>query len=602
LIDDIHSEFAEAGAEGITPEQVEAMEPFNWVLEFAEVYAEGGFDAVVGNPPWDQLRPNREDFFTRYDGKFRTHSPSEKDEIQQDLLGNDEIAEAWEEYQERIKIQMRYFTDGPAYQLQTPTVAGRKDPNENNLAGLFLERVFEIAGDGGYVAQVLPGVIFNGSFSKDLRMKMLNEGRIDSLVTFENKGIFPNIDNRYHFGVVTFKNSGSTKTLEAIFQQHDVGILDSLDEHAVKIPKRVLERYSPESRIFPFITSQQEVEVLDTILSHPSLGDDVSGAWKAVPHRELDRARDSDRFVENPAEGDYPVYGGRNFYQFLYDDSIAELVESPEFWSLDEDDDPENSAIYRVRERTFNSGDLKKGIYDALDGNKTSKSQKAFVDDLLEDERGEPLQMDDVLLDCSDYRIGYRDIARTTDERTLIATVLPKGIPVVHTVQTLRPHEPNPTKDDLENIPLHSAYDRLFSDRELFVAVGLLNSLPFDFLVRTKVDTHLVKYKFKESQIPRLTEADEWFDYIWKRAARLNCYGDEFKQMRDRLGGIDPATDMDERREVQAELDAAAFHAYGLDREQTSFVLDDFHRVQNPRLMDEDYFEMVLEKYDDLAP
>ena len=58
---------------------------------------------------------------------------------------------------------------------------------------------------------------------------------------------------------------------------------------------------------------------------------------------------------------------------------------------------------------------------------------------------------------------------------------------------------------------------------------------------------------------------------------------------------------MDERREVQAELDAAAFHAYDLDREQTAYVLDDFHRVQNPRLMNEEYFESVLEKYDDLA-
>lgn len=107
-------------------------------------------------------------------------------------------------------------------------------------------------------------------------------------------------------------------------------------------------------------------------------------------------------------------------------------------------------------------------------------------------------------------------------------------------------------------------------------------------------------YKFRESQAPRLTEGDEWFDYIWTRAARLNCYGDEFEEMRDRLGGIEPATDIDERREVQAELDAAAFHAYGLDREQTAFVLDDFHQVQNPRLMDDVYFEMVLEKYDEV--
>lgn len=38
--------------------------------------------------------------------------------------------------------------------------------------------------------------------------------------------------------------------------------------------------------------------------------------------------------------------------------------------------------------------------------------------------------------------------------------------------------------------------------------------------------------------------------------------------MRERLGGIDPATDPEERKRLQAGIDAAAFHAYGLDRER----------------------------------
>ena len=148
---------------------------------------------------------------------------------------------------------------------------------------------------------------------------------------------------------------------------------------------------------------------------------------------------------------------------------------------------------------------------------------------------------------------------------------------------------------------MHSAYVRQFTNRELFAASGLLNSLPFDFILGTKIDTHISKYKLEESQLPRLIEGDDWFHYISSRAARLNCYGEEFAEMRERLGGIDPITDETERRELQAEIDAAAFHAYGLDREDTAFVLEDFHRVKNPRLMDEPYFEMVLEKYDELA-
>ena len=85
---------------------------------------------------------------------------------------------------------------------------------------------------------------------------------------------------------------------------------------------------------------------------------------------------------------------------------------------------------------------------------------------------------------------------------------------------------------------------------------------------------------------------------ISTRAARLNCYGNEFKEMRERLDGIESATDESERRELQAEIDAAAFHAYGLNREDLDFILNDFHRVQNPRVMTEEYFEMVSERYD----
>lgn len=57
-----------------------------------------------------------------------------------------------------------------------------------------------------------------------------------------------------------------------------------------------------------------------------------------------------------------------------------------------------------------------------------------------------------------------------------------------------------------------------------------------------------------------------------------------------------------ERERIQVELDATAFNAYGLNREQTAFVLDDFHQVQNPRRVTGRYFELVLECYNNFAP
>lgn len=88
---------------------------------------------------------------------------------------------------------------------------------------------------------------------------------------------------------------------------------------------------------------------------------------------------------------------------------------------------------------------------------------------------------------------------------------------------------------------------------------------------------------------------------MWRRVARLNCYRDEFEEMRSRLGGIYPATTEDERVKLQAEVDAALFCAYGLDRDQTEFILDDFHSARNLRRMTDEYFDLVLEQYDELS-
>ena len=595
LVDDVKDEFVDAGVDDITPERVEDFDPFHWVLEYAEVYADGGFDVIVGNPPWDQVTPQRGDYFSRYDERFRSYMPDKKDQRQTELLEDPEISRGWEEYKRNIEIMASYFNHSGVYELQRPTVAGRTHATENDLSALFLERVFNIARGDAMVAQVLPGAIFNGSSAKDLRMKLLNEASIQSLVTFENNGIFSAIHQQYKFGVVVFKNEGETEELSGVFKQRDTEILDELDKSALQIPRKVLADYSPEARIFPNVDSQQEVDVMNGILQHPPLSNHELDSCYISPYRELDRANDTDRFVEQKEDGDYPVLGGSNIYQFVHNDSLFG-IDPPEFWSVDEDTNPEKSAKRRIRSKT--QPKLKRKLYDTFDG---TGSQKSFVNKLLSEHRDRELSVKDVKLDCSDYRIVIRNITNSTNERTMIASVIPPNKVCHHAINTIQKFEINPSVEDLEEYPLHSAYDPIFTDKELFVAAGFLNSIPFDFLMRTKIDSNIVMYKLEESQVPRLTEGDEWFDYIWTRAARLNCYGEEFAEMRERLGGIEPVVNATKRREIQAELDAATFHAYGLDHQETAFVLGDFYRVQNPRLMDEDYFQLVLEKYEQLA-
>lgn len=585
--------FHEMGYEEMELSELQDFSPFHWVLEFADVYADGGFNVIVGNPPWDRLKPLRDDFFSKHDEVFRTRMPEDKDEVQEELLEDPEVEEAWEEYQQEMKMRGDYFSHAPDYELQSPKVGGTTTTTENDLSALFFERVFDIAKDDSYVSQVLPGVIFNGASAKDLRMNLLDSTELKALPIFTNRGIFEAIDNRFVFGVPVFKGSGRTEEVYGGYRDGDLSLLQNLDADGIRITRKVLEQFSPEARIFPYLESEQEVNVLESIFEHPPISKHEDEGWYAQPYAEIHRTNDRDRFVES--EGDYPVLGGSNIYQFAHDPKYVDNLEATKFWSVDEDKDPEKSAKRRIREKNYRK--LKRGLYDAFDG---SGSQKKFVNKLLNQHRGEELSNDDVLLDSTEYRIVYRDIARANDERTMIASVVPKGTVCHNKLHTVRPYKINPTEEDLSESPLHSVYERIFSDNELFVALGLLNSIPFDFLMRTKIDTTVVMYKFQESQMPRLTKGDNWFEYISQRAARLNCYGEEFEEMRDRLGGVEPATDEKKREELQAEIDAASFHAYGLNREDTQFVLDDFHRVNNPRRMTDEYFELVLEKYDEL--
>lgn len=593
LDEEILSDFRDI-VDGVTNDDLEDYTPFHWVLEFAEVYGDGGFDVIVGNPPWDRLRPTRDDYFMRYDKNFHVLPPQAKQERQEELLGDTEIKSGWESYKREIEIITEYFHESTAYNLQDPVIDGIGQSTENDLFSLFFERVFNLCKEGGHIAQVLPGTIFNGASTKDLRTHLVDSTSIQSIVTFENQNIFEDVHAQYNFGVVISKNSGSTDELRGIFQQRGLTSIKEFEQHALSIPSDVLLNYSPKARIFPQLKKQQEIEVLKKIIEYPPISDTSVNGWYAQPYGELHRTNDSDRFIRNPEEGDYPVYGGSNIYQFNYDSTILD-IDSPEFWSVDKNVSQEQSAKQRIKQKNLRK--LKRAIYDEFDG---SGSQISFVNDLLEKNRGRGLSAGDVLLDCTRPRIVFRDVTKFVNERTLVTAVIPDNIVCHNKLHTIRPYDIDPSEDDLSKFPLHSAYEPIFSDEELFVAVGLFGSIPFDYLMRTKIDTSVVMYKFKESQVPRLTEGDDWFEHIWTRAAKLNCYGDAFAEMRNRLD-IEAATAPDERERIQAELDAGAFHAYGLDREQTAFVLDDFYQVQNPRRMTDDYLDLVLEKYDEFA-
>ncbi|MDW8203379.1 MAG: ATP-binding protein, partial [Cyanobacteriota bacterium SKYGB_h_bin112] len=166
-------------------------------------------------------------------------------------------------------------------------------------------------------------------------------------------------------------------------------------------------------------------------------------------------------------------------------------------------------------------------------------------------------------LDYQDYRLGFRKIARNTDIRTLISTIIP----------------PNFCS---ENFQVALSFDeqgkRLIEYDEMLFLCALFNSFCVDSVLRQRVSANVNFFYVYQLSIPRLEAGDRWFTEIVERAAKLICTTPEFDDLWRAVFPEPPAssplvaegfrargvTDEAERAKLRAELDGIIAHIYGL--------------------------------------
>jgi hypothetical protein len=174
------------------------------------------------------------------------------------------------------------------------------------------------------------------------------------------------------------------------------------------------------------------------------------------------------------------------------------------------------------------------------------------------------------VLSYQKYRFGIRAIGRTTDSRTLIVGPIPKGAFCGNSILVL----------DREG-----STSRDFTDTEVVLAQGLLNSMAVDYYIRQMVSANLNMFYIYQLPIPRLAEEDAVFWPIVKRTARLICTTPEFDDLAKEVGlksHKDGATDPVEHGKLRAELDGLIAHLYGLTEEQFAHILSTFPLVPEP--------------------
>lgn len=449
---------------------------FHWELEFPEVFVDverPGFDAVLGNPPWDKIKPDRKEFYSRYDILIRAYVGGELDRRIRELhAAHPGLEEEFRAYEARVKTLAACLKKGGDYRFHDWEVDGRATGGDPDAFKFFVERAWRLVRLGGRVGFVVPSAIYNNEGCTGLRHLLLEHAQVERFYAFENRRkVFP-IDSRYKFVSLVFrKGTPEADGFEAAFMRHDLAELDATARYRepgqenvkpfaapwiVSIRRRELERLSPGTLAFLEYRNPRDREILlkmygydaegNPVNPRPLLGDQGPGTWNARFYTEFHMTNDRDLWTD-PRTG--KLYNPRQILG-----PIPGTTDRPPYY------DP--AAWPEIRERM-----AEKGFWPLYEG----KHIEQFLVDIRPIERWvslEACQKKCGRLPDPGPKLVFRDIASNTNERTCIAAVLPERSCFGHTLSGL-----------IGGIP----YD---------IACAVLNSFAFDFALRFRTaGTHL---------------------------------------------------------------------------------------------------------------
>ncbi|MCC6822382.1 MAG: N-6 DNA methylase [Verrucomicrobia subdivision 3 bacterium] len=455
-----------------------------------------GFDGIIGNPPWEGFKPIRKEFAASfYRGKpqfskMGMDGPTFEKWFHDELKDNPEFAANWREHEDYYERHKEYF--GRAFQKQ--------GTGDWNLFKLFIERDLSLVRHGGQFSLLVPSSIQTDEGCSDLRRWFITENRLDELTSFENRGykvvedgkektkqIFPDVDSRFKFGffkVVKGATTAKDHAFDARFYLHD-----PKDAFAppIRYSVEMLRRFSPEMISVMEFRSPEDYAVVGRIRGEHKLLGELSYQFR----RELHPADDVKFYLKDPArklrKGESVIYEGKMIQQF--DDNFAARF----YHAEDEAVRPEllRKELYRLGQF------IRESEVEKVEGKKVPTKKDEFEKFLAELWNAKKFQ-----LDCDFERVGYRRIGRSTDERTIIATLLSPGVYFSDTVSYLIPANYRLTKaGKLSQEPI--------SPEDARSVLCLLDSLTLNYYIRSKISATLNMFYMYELPVPELFTAQK---------------------------------------------------------------------------------------------
>ena len=546
---------------------VESKRFLNWQVAFPGVWSEweetelhGGFDAVIGNPPWDRMKLQQVEWFAarRPDIAMAPRAADRKRMIADLKTANDPLARDFATASVQAATAARMARKGGDYPLLS---AG-----DLNLYSLFVERAMTLVKPGGMVGLLVPSGIASDKTAARFFKGVATEGRLKALYDFENKKVFfPDVHASFKFCVFVASPSSIGTAANCAFYLHSVAERHD-PERCFPLSEENFARVNPNTGTAPIFRTRRDAELTKAIyerlpvLVNRSSGKEVK-AWPVKYATMFHMTNDSHLFrtreelEEN--EGAWPAGGNR------FDSPSGEwlpLYEGKMVQAFD----------HRAASIVINPANVHRPAQPA-----PATGEQQQDPDWLPNPQYWVLTRETSLPETS-WLLGFKDVTAPTNVRSMIAALIPLA-GAGNTLPLLSP----------ENLEAKDAA----------LLLGNLNAILFDFVARQKIQgQHLNWFILEQLPVipPERYEAVRFgpktaAEIVRETVLELTYTAHDMAPFAGDMGHVDEAGevlppfpwDADRRLRLRAKLDALYFHLYGVtNRDDIRYIYSTFPIVQ----------------------
>lgn len=543
----------------------------HWPLAFPQVFASGGFDCVLGNPPWERIKLQEEEFFaTRHHDVAQARNKAERAQriqwLSEGMLARhlypDLAHEVHEDESEkrlyREFVTARRTAEAASVFAHVKGADGGRYPltgvGDVNTYVLFAETIKHIVAPSGSAGFIVPSGLATDNTTKEFFGSLISNQSLKSFFEFENEGFFLGAGQGHmlRFALTTIVGA-ENKVKETLFLFQGRNIEELADKNRVfTLSPEDIFQVNPNTRTCPIFRSRKDAEITkeiyfrspvlirESIKSKPE--DNPWGVrFLAMFHMsndshlfktklELEREgfnQEANHFVQGK-ERYLPLYEAKMIYQYNHRHGDFR----------DARDDERSHVLPTIpAERLHDTSYLTLPYYWVLQNT---------VFNLLDDKSWK-----------SDWLIGWREVTDArASMRTLVASVIPRA---------------GANNKFLLMMPSTTA-------RQVAALLGNLCSITCDYISRQKVGGLALNY-FTMKQLPILAPnayTNTNLAFIVPRVLELTYTAHDLSGWAQDLGydGDPFAFDPDRRATLRAELDAYYAKLYGLTRDELRYILD----------------------------